>query len=296
MLSDLNDVVLFAEVARTRSFTRAAQALGIPKSTVSRRLARLEAELGQRLLERTTRQVTLTATGEAWSADAAQVVHAVESARLALGALAAEPRGTLKLALPVDFAVHWLAAPLASFASRYPSITLALDLAPREVDVVGERFDAAIRIGRMRDSSLATRHIADIARGLYASPLYLAERPAPKSIAALAGLRMVDFPGRELGRIVLTRARDAQPSEVVLSVAASANNVGMLRALALAGAGVAVLPDVLCASEVAAGRLVRLLPQWRAEPTVATLVMPSRRLVPTKLRLLIEHLREQLGQ
>lgn len=291
--------MLFAQVARTHSFTQAAAVLGLPKSTVSRRIAQLEARLGQRLVERTTRRVALTEAGEAWAAQAGQVIVAVDEARRSLEALIDEPRGNLRLALPVDFATGWLAAPLASFAARYPAITLDLDLAPREVDVIGERFDAAIRIGALRDSSLTARKIASITRGICASPLYTAQRPKPRVPRALAQERWLDFPGRLSATHCLTltgiKAGGKRREDIVTVPAIRANNVGMMRALTLAGAGVAVLPDVLCSVDVAAGHLVRLLPDWQAESTQATLVMPSRKFVALKTRLLIEHLQQQLG-
>lgn len=293
MLTDLNDILLFAEVARERSFTRAARALGVPKSTVSRRIAHLEHALGERLVERTTRHVTLTSAGEAWAQHAQRVSAEVDAARIALEDLTREPRGALRVALPVDFAVHWLARPFASFMARYPGIVLDLDLAPREADLVAEHFDAAIRIGPLRSSSFTARRIATITRSLYASPSYVAALPVPRTPDGLHEHRLVALVSEADGRTRMEGARGQV--ELMPQVAARANNVGMQRALALAGAGLAVLPDVMCADDVKDGRLLRLYPRWQATPTFASLIMPSRRLVPAKLRLLIEHLDKELG-
>jgi DNA-binding transcriptional LysR family regulator len=294
MRSDIDDLLLFAEVAERHSVTAAASALGLPKSSASRRLVALETRLATPLLLRSTRRIRLTDAGEELLEHAQRMAEAWRAVQDWQGQQQREPRGKLRIALPSDFAQHWLAAPIAAFRVRWPAVSLELDLSPRRVDVIGEGLDCAVRIGPLPDSGLVARKLTDIARSVYASPLLSAQRgeaERPQDLAAWPMVRMQQDQGQPLRLQALSGSRTV---DVTLGEGCTVNSIGMARALVLAGAGCAVLPDVLCEVELQAGRLHRLLPGWRAAPVPAHLVLPTRRL-PMKTRAFVEHLVAALG-
>ena len=181
-----NDLLLFARVVDEGSFSRAAGRLGVPKSTVSRRLAALEAQLGERLLLRTTRKLTVTDFGLAVLEHAHHVVEDVAAAASLAQNRQLKPSGRLRVTMPSDMANLVLAPLLAQFVLDYPAITLEVDLSARFVDLIGENFDVAIRMGELRDdASLAARRIAAFTGSLYAAPAYLARRGTPSEPEAL---------------------------------------------------------------------------------------------------------------
>ena len=166
----LNDMALFVEVVKARGFRRAAEAVGIPNSTVSRRISSLEKAIGLRLLHRTTRKIELTEAGQIYFQRCKRIVDEAKLAHEQLGELLAQPSGVLRASLPVDFANIYLAPLIAEFARRYPGISFDLDLTPRLVDLVSEPFDVAIRMGNPPNSNLIARQLANLACYLYASP------------------------------------------------------------------------------------------------------------------------------
>jgi len=186
MAVDPNDLLLFAGVADAGSFSRAAERLGLPKSTVSRRIAGLEAELGERLLLRTTRKLAVTDFGASVLDHAHHVVEEVEAAATLALQRKAQPSGRLRISMPGDLASLVFSDLFAEFIARYPAISLEVDLSPRRVDLIGENFDVAIRMGDLPDdASLAARRLATWSAGLYAAPAYLARQGAPSEPEAL---------------------------------------------------------------------------------------------------------------
>jgi DNA-binding transcriptional LysR family regulator len=180
MTLEPNDLLLFAQVVDSGSFSRAADRLGVPKSTLSRRVLGLEAQLGERLLQRTTRKLSVTDFGHSVLQHAQQVVAEVDAAMHLAQHRQSEPSGRLRVSMPSEFGIDMLGPLLADFVARYPAITLELDLSPRRVDLIGENFDLAIRVGDMPDdASLVARRLADFSVGLYAAPAYLQRRNAP---------------------------------------------------------------------------------------------------------------------
>src|SRR5260221_3481148 len=194
-----NDLLLFARVADEGSFSRAAERLGLPKSTVSRRVAALEAKLGERLLLRTTRKLSVTDFGLAVLQHARHVVEDVTAAASLAHNRQIEPSGRLRVTMPSDMGNLLLAPLLAEFVLKYPAITLEVDLSARFVDLIGENFDVAIRPGDLRDdASLAARRIASFTGRLYAAPAYIARRGTPsepESLVAPDALRAVPWTG-----------------------------------------------------------------------------------------------------
>lgn len=288
----LDDMALFVEVAKAMSFRRAAEITGVPNATVSRRISRLEKALGLRLLRRTTRRVELTEAGR-WYFERCEPI--VEDARLAhrmLGDMLAQPVGILRASLPVDFANIVLLPAIDAFARRYPGIRFEFDLTPRQVDLVSEPFDVAIRMGEpLASSGLIGWLLATLPRGLYAAPTYLQRAGAPDTPEALAGHDCLSFPSGRPRHWSLQSAGRA--CVVAIDGRFRANNMGMVQRLAMCGQGIALLADILVEEDLAAGRLVRVLPAWRASP-VSAYALTESRLLPAKTRCFIEFLRQAL--
>lgn len=286
----LNDMALFVAVAQTLSFRRAAEATGVPNSTLSRRINALEKAIGLRLLHRTTRKVELTEAGRLYHERCRRIVDEARLAHEQLGEVLAQPSGVLRASLPVDFATIFLAPLVAEFARRYPGISFDLDLTPRRVDLVSEPYDVAIRTGELADSNLVARLLARLPAHVYASPRYLARAGEPAQPADLAQHECLGFP--RAGPWVLRR--ETESVELPSRGRFQANSVGLLRRLATLDQGLVLLPDGVVADEVAAGGLRRVLPGWQGKPT-PVYALTETRLLPARTQRFIEFLQEQLS-
>lgn len=293
---DPNDLLVFARVAELGSFSRAAERLGLPKSTVSRRIAALEARVGERLLVRTTRRQTLTELGAALLEHARQIAAEVDAATALRDHRQSAPSGRLRVSMPGDVANLVLADMLAAFAALHPAIALELDLSPRRVDLLGERFDAAVRIGTLPDDGLlAARLLTAFAQGLYAAPGYLAERGEPQAPSELAQHDAVRLLGGDGAPVPWTLTRGAERWEGVPPGRASANSPELLIRLARAGAGIAAVPEAFAQPLVRRGELRRVLADWRLPSQTAWVVFPGRRLMPAKTRVFVDMLHAALA-
>ena len=284
-----NDLMLFARVVDEGSFSRAAQRVGLPKSTVSRRVATLESELGERLLLRTTRKLTVTDFGHSVLGHAHQVAAEVEAAASLAQHRQSEPSGRLRVSMPGDFASAILGNLLARFVAQYPAVNLELDLTPRRVDLIGENFDLALRMGDLPDdASLAARRVASFSIGLYASPGYLKRHGTPSEPEALMehdALRLLHRSG-EAGAWRLTRGEARW--EGIPPARVKANSPELLIRLARADAGIAAVTDHFAAPYVSTGELVPVLEDWTLPPADAWAVFPGRRLMPARTRVLLD--------
>lgn len=291
-----NDLLLFARVVEEGSFSRAAERMGMPKSTLSRRLSALESQLGERLLLRTTRKLTVTDFGNSVLLHAQQLTSEVEATLALAQHRQAEPSGRLRVSMPSDFANEVLGPLLAEFVAKYPAISLELDLSPRRVDLIGENFDVAIRMGDLPDdASLAARRLAVFSVGLYASPGYLAQRgvpPEPEALMEHDALRLL--------------ARNGEPAPWLLSRAemrwegtppsrATANSPELLLRLARSGAGITMLSDHFVEPYVRSGELVQVLADWNLPAVAAWAVFPGRRLMPTRTRVFLDAMQAEFS-
>ena len=293
---DPNDLLIFALVAELGSFSRTAERLGLPKSTVSRRLAGLEQTLGERLLLRTTRRQALTEFGEQLLAHARQVADEVEAVSALSAHRQAVPSGRLRVSMPGEVANLLLADSLAAFVALHPGITLELDLSPRRVDLLGEGFDLAVRIGDLPDDSLlAARQVKVLSTGLYASPAYLAGRGQPAVPDDLMRHDAVRLPTPSGEPAPWSLRQGEQLWEGTPPGRLTANSPELLVRLARAGAGIASVPDDFALPDVRRGLLQRVLPLWCTPAHTAWAVFPGRKLMPTKTRAFIDMLRVALG-
>jgi DNA-binding transcriptional LysR family regulator len=296
MYLEPNDLVLFARVVDEGSFSRAAERMGMPKSTLSRRLTALESQLGERLLLRTTRKLTVTDFGKSVLLHAQQVTSEVEATLALAQHRQVEPSGRLRVSMPSDFANEVLGPMLAEFVAKYPAISLELDLSPRRVDLIGENFDVAIRMGDLADdASLAARRLAVLSVGLYASPGYLAQHGMPPEPEALM----------EHDALLLL-ARNGEPAPWRLSRAearwegappgrATANSPELLLRLARSGAGITMLSDHFAEPYVRSGELVQVLADWNLPAATAWAVFPGRRLMPTRTRVFLDAMQAEFS-
>lgn len=281
---------LFVEVAQAKSFRRAAEALGMPSSTLSRRIHVLEQAIGLRLLHRTTRRIELTEAGQIYFERSRRIVDEARLAHELLGEMVANPGGILRISLPVDFATVFLAPYLHEFCRRYPAIRFELDLTPRRVDLIVEPFDVAIRMGELPDSQLIARKIAEVPRYLFASQAYLDARGTPKQPEDLREHDCLLFPNETKWPL----RRNGVVKEVRVEGRFRLNNVGMMQRLATAGLGIAMLAKEGIIDERAKKFLQPVLPNWEATP-IAVHAVTENRLLPAKTQRFIDYLEECLS-
>lgn len=300
---DLNadDLLLFARVMEAGSFSGAAERLRLPKSTVSRRLAALEERLGEKLMQRSTRRLSLTEFGQGVLEHARALASEVDSALTLALHRQDKPRGRLRVSMPGDFAQQALPDMIDRFVQTYPEVQLELDLSPRRVDLIAEGFDLAVRMGALaEDSQLAARRLALIDVGLYATRDYLlqhGEPQRPEGLLQLHGL-MILGRGGEPWPWVLTRGEgeDGERWSGVPARRTLINAPDHLLRLARKGLGVTAVGYHFALPYLRSGELVRVLPDWRLPATPCWAVFPERRLLPLRTRLFIDAMATELSQ
>ncbi len=288
---DATDLLLFARIVEAGSISRAAEKLRLPKSTLSRRLGELEEGLGERLLLRTTRKLSLTEFGLHILEHAQQISAEVEAASLLAQSRQAEPSGVLRVSMPGDLANLLLAPMLARFISQYPKIDLQVDLTPRRVDLVGENYDLVLRIGELPDdATLVARRVWLYSPGLYASPAYLAQAGIPETPEDLARhqtLRLLTRQGSAAEWKLV--CADKEFSSLATHCTAI-NSPELLVRLAIAGQGIVAAGKLFTEPAMDRGELVRVLPQWHMAPIATWAVYPGRRLLPSRTRVFLDML------
>lgn len=292
-----NDLLLFARVADSGSFSRASEQLGLPKSTISRRISQLETGLGERLLQRTTRKLVVTEFGLGILDHARQIAAETEASLALAQHRQTQPAGVLRVSMPNDFANLMLASALAEFAARHPLISLELDLSARRVDVLAEGYDLAVRFGSLPDdATLVAKRLFVVHTGLYASPAYLAQRGTPHTPGDLTGHDALYLASAQRGMTPWLLRRGEETWAGTPSARISANSPELLVRLARQGLGIVAAPEDYARSYVEARALARILPDWELPPATAWAVYPGRRLMPAKTRVFIELLETRLGK
>ncbi len=293
MMTRFDFLQAFVRVAETGSFSEAARRLGLSKSMVSRQVSALEAELGVRLLHRTTRSLSPTEAGRAYLERCQRILADLDEANLLVSRLQAVPRGRLRVSAPLSFGIGHLSAALPGFLERYPEIELEMNMTDRHVDLVEEGWDLAVRIGRLADSSLIVRRLAPIRGVAVAAPAYLERRGTP-----------LVPPDLERHDCLIHSARTSEwrfvspeglASQVAVHGRFLADNGDVLRVMALAGLGIVQLPSFFVGDDIRAGRLVPVLEGFIPQEASLNAVYPHGRHLSPKVRAFVDYLAEKFG-
>lgn len=297
MARDLNDTLVFLRVVQAGSFTGAALALQIPKTTVSRRVQALETHLGAQLLHRTTRKLRLTEAGSAYFEQCRAIAEQLEVAESVVHQLRDGPRGWLRVTLPYSFGVTWIAPLIAGFCSRYPDIRLEIVATHVTLDLYAEDVDVALRFGALPDSSLVARRLGRFATAIYASPAYLDAHGAPSGPDDLRrhpALALHQAKGS--GCYIWTLHKpDHTPAHYTLDPVIVASDPALLLDAARAGQGLMLAVDLSVESDIKAGRLCRVLPEWMGPPQDLHALFPRERVPSPKVQAFVRHLHDQLS-
>jgi DNA-binding transcriptional LysR family regulator len=290
-LPDLEGMTLFVKIVENGSLSATGRALAVPKATVSRRLSELEARLGVRLLNRSTRRLSLTDAGHAFHRRCAPIVAEAEAAESEVLATTGTPSGRVRVAAPLGLGQVLLMPLLTEFLKKYPAVSLDLDFADRRFDVIAEGFDIAFRLGALEDTSLIARRLFTYRRVLVASPDYVRGAPpliVPEDLAAHAAV-LISPSNQDL-------TLETGAGDVVVRVPwrIAVHNILLVRDAAAAGHGIALVPDYVVADDLASGRLVRVLASATAPEVEASLVYPQARNRSVAVSRLIDHCMEGL--
>jgi DNA-binding transcriptional LysR family regulator len=294
---DLNAAWVLVRVVQEGSFRSAARALGMPKTTVSRKVSELEAQLGVQLLQRTTRTLALTDAGAAFLEEAEAAIARLDAAQAAVTELQREPRGKLRVTTTVPLGETFLAPIVADFLAAYPGLEVMVHLTDRQVDLVAERFDVAIRTGALADSSLVAKLIGSSAYRVVASPAYLARHGTPRRPSDLSAHSCLRF--AKSGTAVRTTwpfGKGKRATEVPVSGRLVSDDFVVLRRAAERGLGVARLPLVVVHEALRAGTLVHLLEAHASPPTPVHILHVGGRHVPPRVRAFIDFVHPRLAQ
>lgn len=294
---------MFVSTVELGSFSRAAEAEGIKVSTVSRYITALEAELGTRLLSRSTRRLHLTEAGTQLYERATRILAELEDTKLEVSSLDGRPRGRLRLSLPIAFGRRHVVPHLKDFLAEHPEIKLDITLTDETVDLIAKGVDVAVRIGALADSRLVAKRLAPHHRVVVASPELFRNRAAPQEPADLRSEECVLFSLQPQDAWYFRRAGEAgtEPMEVSVSGRVNANNSEALLDMTVAGVGISLLPTWLAGEAIKSGQLIRLLPEWEAliapGPERAIWgVYPSKKFVAPKVRAFLGFLDRRFGQ
>lgn len=294
-MQNLTDIAIFVKVVELSSFTAAAEAMEMSQPVVSKSVTRLEEKLGARLLNRTTRRLSLTEAGSELYRRSVRALEEIENAELEVARFQTEPRGTLKVSAPMSFSILHLGSTIQPFMERNPGVTIELSLDDRQVDLVEEGFDVAIRIGRLQESSLVARKITPCRQVICASPAYLKKRGIPEAPEDLLEHNVIVY--SFLSNAREWRLTDAAGELHVVPINGSihSNNGLVNRAAAVAGAGIVMLPTFYIGDQLRSGELKPILCQFRPLEIALYAVYPERRNLTPKVRAFVDFLAATFG-
>lgn len=294
-MNRLSDMAVFVQVVEDGSFTRAAETLELSKAAVSRYVSRLEDQLGARLLNRTTRRLSLTEAGAALHERLSRALAEVAAAEAEIIELSGAPRGRLRVTAPAYFAHGFFVREAGRFLSQYPEVELELDFDNRLIDLVQERFDIAIRITVLASSSLIARRLAPVRLVTVASPDYLQRHGTPRQPADLRDHVFLVYTADRTPNELHYRDAQGQALSVRVSGPLRCNNDDALKDCALNGMGVARFPDIFMREELASGALVPLLADYEPPPLTLCAVFPTRAHLAPKVRVFVDYLAQALA-
>jgi DNA-binding transcriptional LysR family regulator len=296
MARDMNDTLVFVRVVQEGSFTAAARALQIPKTTVSRRVYELEKYMGAQLLRRTTRKLSLTEAGAIYFEQCRSIASTLEAAEGAVQQLRDGPRGWLRVTMPYSFGVSWFAPLLPGFRAIYPDVRLEIVASHATLDLVDAEIDIALRLGELPDSSLVARRLASFPSSMFASPAYLRHAGAPETPEALR-----DHPTlalhqarRDVGYVWPLRRGSGKPRGYLIDPVVVASDPALLYDALRQGEGISLAMEQSMAMDVKARRLVRVLPEWIGPPQELNALSSRERMPSPKVQAFISYLKERL--
>ncbi len=285
-LTDHTDMEVFARVVATKSMTAAGREIGLSPAVISKRLKRLETKLGSRLLQRTTRQISLTEAGQGYYERIVPILAKIEDAENFVSRRSNYVSGKLKITAPTFFGKRHIAPHLSSLLERHPDMSIKLELCDDIVDIVADGYDIAIKIGQLLDSSLVTRKLAQVKQFLCASPEYIAKFGRPTSIADLAFHNCISIDQEPAIRL---HGRDG-PHTIAVSTRLQTNSNEVVRAATISGAGIALQSTWESGQDLRDGRLQIVLPEYRgADESSIHALFPSRNFLPAKVRTFIDY-------
>ncbi len=293
-MEDLNDLVIFAKIVELRSFSAAARSLGMPKSNVSYRMTRLEERLGVRLLQRTTRSLSVTSAGDLYYQHCKTIARNAEEASAAIHNIQARPRGILRISFPIAFGHIFIVPLIVDFMTLYPEVRVLMFSSDRRVDLIEENFDLVIRIGPLQPSAMIARRLGTLHQHLFASPKYLARRGTPVLPEELSAHDCIAF-GESISSTQWTLIGPNETKVIQFEPRSAGNDPIMLRSLVSKDLGIAMISDVLCRQTEATGELVRILPAWSAPPIDCHVLFPSHKGLPLLVRTFLDYVTSKLA-
>jgi DNA-binding transcriptional LysR family regulator len=291
---DLNDLAVFVRVAERQAFAKVARDYGVPTSTISRTVARLEQSIGTRLFQRTTRSLRLTDAGNELFRSVAPAVATLREAARSADGVREQPQGRLRVTMANDLGATVFGDVIVDFVARYPQVDVELELTARTVNLIEEGFDVALRAGHLKSSSLVARKIVDLEAQLFAAPAYLQRFGCPADLRDLQQHACVLFRARDRRATWVLAASD-KTERVEVRGRIGCDDFAFARSAVLAGGGIGLIPRALCTNEIASGRLVRVLPPWCFTGPALYLVYPTARHLPAKVSVFRDFLVERLA-
>lgn len=291
---DLNALMLFHEVVKAGSLTAASERTNVPRSTLSRRLLQLEKDLGSLLLKKSTRKLAPTDLGLSVYAHCKRIAEEAAAIQQETSRNRSELHGTLRVAMPIEFGTAWLGKAISDFAIQYPEMALEIDSSGRVVDLIDESVDIAITFGQPKPSRMTLRRLGSLTSGIYASPAYIKRCGVPRTLDDISEHDCVvtEIQLRE----GIWRFRNSNSKrDVEVKSRLRVNSIRLARELVLGGAGLGLLPHMMCANHIKTGSLVRVLPSWSSPPLSVIALMLSRTSIPKKTRIFLDFVAEQLA-
>jgi DNA-binding transcriptional LysR family regulator len=295
-MPDFEGLAMFAKVAEERSFAAAARATGLSVATVSRGVSRLEERLGARLLNRTSRQLALTEFGRTIAESASRIYREAEETEGAARELSVRPRGLVRLAVPMSFGLRWVAPILPDFFLAYPDVSIDLHLSDATVDLIGQGFDAALRIAVLPDSSLVARRLCPVSRFIVAAPGYLAQYGRPKHPHDLIGRACLGYAYRARSDVWRFANNAGDEESIAPAGPLRVTNADALVPTVLAGLAIAELPDFIAGEYLRDGRMEAILTDWTLQKGGLYFVTPSVHARPAKVEVLADFLVQRLSK
>ncbi len=295
-MENLTDIAVFVQVVESSSFTAAAERLGLSRSVVSKYISRLEDRLGARLLNRTTRRLSLTEAGQSFFTRSQRGLQEIEAAEAEVSHLQQIPRGKLRINTPMSFGILHIAPGLPGFVDQHPEVSVDINLDDRQVDLIEEGFDLAIRIAELPDSSLIARRIGPCRHVVCASPNYIQKNGSPRTPDDLRRHNALTYRYQDSPNEWRFLTPEGRYTSVPITGLIQMNNSLAIREAVLNGAGITLTPSFIVGEDIKAGRLEQLLPEYRAQEISIYAVYPERRHLLPKVQAFIDFMKKRITE